>query len=384
MNLFKEKEADSNMAHLPLKKLLAFHYEQLSAAEKDDVQAHLDACDSCEKNLTLLVKPEQMLKTKPASTGTRVTEQPACLSPETIGKYLNHELLPSEIPAVEKHLVVCEDCRHQLVEIAQICTEPVPAEARKKLERLPPHEISEHVNAILRLVPSDEEAPSLLEKWQNWIHAHIPELRLARNVAIAGGMVAAIFFAGAQPFRSWRANAQANLGVENLKQEWTVTIDDLRPAENLRENMFTITHGPEEKALADKVEGKFRAALAWDEKNRTARFGLATYRYFIKDLNTADSLVAVLLQENPQDFEVWNNRGLIAARRDDSTAALAAFAHALQIRPDYAIAVYNRAALWQRLGRRAEAREAWQRYLKLDFASSWRDVAQKRLQELDE
>jgi cytochrome c-type biogenesis protein CcmH/NrfG len=54
-------------------------------------------------------------------------------------------------------------------------------------------------------------------------------------------------------------------------------------------------------------------------------------------------LIAVLLDENPQGFEAWNNRGLIAARREDSTAALTAFTHALQIRPDFAIAAYNRA-----------------------------------------
>ncbi|GEM_PF-5376419 len=371
------------MAHLPLKKLLAFHYDQLSAAEKDDVQAHLDACASCEKNLTLLIKPEQALKIKPASTGTRVTEQTACLSPETIGKYINHELLPAELPAAEKHLASCETCRHQLLSISQISIAPVSEEARRFLAALPPLEISEHVNAVMKLIPPDEEEPSLLGKWQDWIHAHIPELRRARNVAVASGMIAAIFFAGAQPFRSWRANWHANTGVENLKQEWTVTIDDLRPAENLREDMFTVTHGPEDQALAGKIEGEFRAALAWDKKNRTARLGLATYRYFSDDLSTADSLIAVLLDENPQDFEAWNNRGLIAARREDSTAALTAFTRALQIRPDFAIAAYNRAALLHQLGRRNEARQAWQEYLKLDAASKWRAVAQKRLQESD-
>jgi len=369
------------MAHLPLKKLLAFHYDQLTAAEKDDVQAHLDACASCEKNLTLLVKPELALKIKPASTGTRVAEQTACLSPETIGKYINQELLPAEIPIAEKHLASCEDCRHQLVAISQIGLEPVSEEARKILEALPPLEISEHVNAIMKLMPPEEEEPSRLEKWQDWIHAHIPELRLARNVAVAGGMMAAIFFAGEQPFRNWRANAHANTGVENLKQEWTITLDDLRPAENLREDMFSITHGPEDKALAGKIEGQFRAALAWDKNNHPARLGLATYRYFIGDLSAADSLIAVLLDESAQDFEAWNNRGLIAARREDSTAALAAFARALQIRPDYAIAAYNRAALLHQLGRRDEAGKAWQEYLKLDAASNWGKVAQRRWRE---
>jgi len=372
------------MAHLPLKKLLAFHYDQLSAAEKDEAQAHLEACAACEKNLTLLVKPEQTLKLKPASTGTRVAGPAACLSPETIGKYINHELLPAVIPPVEQHLVACENCRQQLAVISQISVEPVSEEVRQALAALPPFTISEHVAAIMKLLPADEEHPPLLEKWKDWIQAHIPELRFARNAAFAAALVAAIFFAGAPTFRNWRATVHAGAGMKNLKQEWTITVDDLRPAEDLRENMFTETHGSEHKELADEIESKFHAALAWDEKNRTARFGLATYRYFIKDLNTADSLVAVLLQENPQDFEVWNNRGLIAARRDDSTAALAALAHALQIRPDYAIAAYNRAALLHQLGRRAEAREAWQNYLQLDLASQWREVAQKRLQESDE
>jgi len=372
------------MAHLPLKKLLAYHYDKLSSAEKALMQEHLDDCGFCSENLTRLVQPEQTLKKiSPAKTGTRVTEM-ACLSPETIGKYINHELPSSKMTRAEKHLAACAGCRQQLIKIAQICVEPVSEEEKKILAALPPFEISEQIQKIFALMPKNKPA-SRLERLAEWIYPHIPELVAAgraRNLALVAGILLITILAGYQPFRNWRAGRHADIAMMKLQNAWTITDEALRPAADFRQSLFSQTHSAEETPGADTVEIEFQQALQWNKSHRQARLGFATYLLFTGNLSAADSLFTLLLQENPRDFEAWNNLGLVSAQREDSAAALANFEKALQIQPAYAIAAYNRADLLHLLSRREEAKLAWEYFLKLDAQSKWAEAARRRWRDL--
>ncbi len=56
---------------------------------------------------------------------------------------------------------------------------------------------------------------------------------------------------------------------------------------------------------------------------------------------------------------------------------------ALDREPDHLAASFNLAHVWQRLGLREKARNAWQRYLDLDLKSAWRLEAQRQLGSLE-
>lgn len=370
--------------HFPLKKLLAFHDNQLSAAENADIKTHLDTCTFCAENLSLLTHHKPPVKIPPA-VGAETAHKTTCPTPEIIGKYITHELPPSEHHELERHLTGCVNCRHQLATILESSSEPVSEDEKRTLAALPPFDISESVQQVISLLPQTATPPSILERLAGWIYPHIPgsdRLRPAWKIALAPAIILLICLAGYQPFRKWQADRHADLAITRLQNAWTITDDDLRPANDFRLSIFSQTHSPEETPGADTVETEFHRALQWDEKNHAARLGLATYRCFTGDWEAADSIITLLIDENAQDFAAWNNRGLITAQREDSTAALAAFERALQIRPDYATAAYNRADLLHRLGRRDQAIQAWQNYLQLDSASEWAEVARRRLRDL--
>lgn len=371
------------MAHLPLKKLLAFYYNQLSTAEKEDTQAHLDACDSCEKNLTLLVKPEQMLKTKPASTGTRVTEQFICLPPEMIGKYINHELLPVEIPPIEKHLASCENCRQLLVAIAECCNEPVSEETRKSLDRLPPRKTSEHVTAILRLMPKTIKPIKINPKEKSWLDillsgSRIPRPAYVLTVILLLGVIGKWW---AWPeYRYVRLVSQSK--AQLLKQHQIYYFNELRPAGDYRSSEKKQEMGVEEQPQT--LEAVLQQTLAYKENGEAGLINLAQYYLLEKYLAAADSVLKVLEMRVPQNAAVRNDRGYWLYQRGHYEAAAAAFAEAFALDPRLDEALYNLAITHTQLGDTATARASWDKYLALaTLKPEWRNAARAQLQTLE-
>jgi len=89
------------------------------------------------------------------------------------------------------------------------------------------------------------------------------------------------------------------------------------------------------------------------------------------------------------DATLWNDLGAAeysAAQRFHQPSrygqALAAFDRALSLDADYAEALFNRALTLERLGLHAAAREAWERYLRIDAGSPWAAEAREHLQRL--
>lgn len=380
---FKEKKVDSNMAHLPLKKLLAFHYNQLSTAEKEDAQAHLDACDSCGKNLTLLVKPEQMLKTKPASTGTRVTEQSTCLPPEMIGKYINHELLPVEIPPIEKHLASCENCRHLFVAIAQCCNEPVSEEIRKNLARLPSRKTSEHVTAILRLMPKTIKPIKINPKGKSWLDMLFPGGRIPRpaytlTTILLLGVIGKWWAWPEYHYIRFVSQSKAQL----LTQHRIYYLNELRPAGDYRSSEQKQEMGVEEKPQT--LEAVLQQTLAYKKNGEAGLINLAQYYLLEKYLAAADSVLKVLEMRVPQNAAVRNDRGYWLYQRGHYAAAAAAFAEAFALNPRLDEALYNLAITQTQLGDTATARASWEKYLALaHLKPEWRNAARAQLQALE-
>lgn len=369
------------MLHLPLRKLLAFHYNQLHADEKEDVQAHLDDCDACEKNLTMLVKPERLLKSKPASTGTRVTEssQSTCLSPEMIGKYINAELLPAEIPPVEKHLAYCESCRQQFIALAECCTEPLPAETQKKIERLPPREISAHVNAIQKIIhqlDDSEKPPVIFKPHRPWW----PSVLAPRPAFVAVLLLIATGMGWLVPL--YRYNRLVEQGeTELLSQHQVYYLSEIRPAGGFSPSTGTENMAPNPKPQT--LEALLRQPLTLKENGQRGLCNLARYYLLKKNGLAADSVLKILEAQSPQDAAVRNDRGYWFYQRGQYDAAATAFTEAYALDPKLDEALFNLAATHAQRGDTVSAKSTWEEYLKLDpLKPEWRKAAQARLQTL--
>lgn len=374
MNTFTEKKADSNMAHLTLKKLLAFHYDQLSTAEKEDAQSHLDACDSCSQSLAFLVKPEQTLKIKPASTGTRVTDPAACLAPEDLDKYFNHQLLPAELPRFEKHLAACENCRQQLVALlAQPANERLPEETKEKIEHLPPHEISEHVagiQKIIRMIGEPSEGPGKVRPRNHW---------LSSLLALRPAFVTVLLLIVAGKFWLWPLYRYDRLVAQGetqlLAQHKIHYLSELRPAGGFRSSEQIQPMGTEDEK-PQNLEALLRQALTFKPKGQNALRNLARYYLLEKRLTAADSVLKILEAEAPHEAAVRHDRGCWFYQSGEYEAAASAFAAAYAANPQLEEALYNLAITQKQLGDLAAARRSWEAYLALpNLKPEWRNAA---------
>jgi anti-sigma factor RsiW len=372
--------------HIPLKSLFACQREELSHTEKSKIHRHLAECENCAQNAELISQLYRPPDTKSADASghagkANVPKETACPSTETVGKFMTGELSGSEHRDVEKHLAACDGCRKELAEIFRVSVAPVSEEEQALLESLPPVEISEAVRKIMELMPPAPEKPRLVERLPHWLRPHIPELRLPRP-AWGFAMVALLavgYFAAREPYREWRGRVHASAGIAEMQKAFALTEDDLRPAVDIPLSIFSTTHGGESAEGVDPVLAKFQEALAWDPTNRAAKRGLAAYWYLQRNFASAETLLGALVAQDSLDYETWNNLGLIAAQREDTAAALAAFERVLQIRPNFAPAAFNRAALLQQTGRLQEAKAAWQDYLEIDSASEWAKLAHRQL-----
>lgn len=204
--------------------------------------------------------------------------------------------------------------------------------------------------------------------------------RPAFGLALA--IIIVLFFFGKEPYKAWRASANAKAGLVYLKNTWHVSSEDLRPPGKFEPSLFSVTLGAKSTEKKDPAVENFEKALQWDAKNRQALHGLATYWYFTGQLGRTDSLLKILIQQDSLDYEAWNLMALIAARKGDIEGALKFFQKALKIHPDYPEAAYNRALVLQQARRLDEARQAWQAYLKIDNQSRWAEIVRRRLSKI--
>ena len=89
----------------------------------------------------------------------------------------------------------------------------------------------------------------------------------------------------------------------------------------------------------------------------------------------------VLIERAAPTADRENDRGVLLLARGDAPEALASFDRALELDGGHAAARFNRALALEALGRKAEARTAWERYLEVAAgdAAGWREEAKARL-----
>ncbi len=102
------------------------------------------------------------------------------------------------------------------------------------------------------------------------------------------------------------------------------------------------------------------------ENNPTILFYIANSYSFNNNLNESLKYLDKALEINPQDAEVWNNKGANLVDLGRSEDALAASNKALEINPQYAEAWYNKGLILNILGREEEAKMAFENANKLD------------------
>ncbi|MFQ5823287.1 MAG: tetratricopeptide repeat protein [bacterium] len=378
MDTKTENLARNHISHRVLQSVI--NKNDSALLKSSEIIEHLNQCQKCSELIEIIKDVKAFAgRTKPDAD---LNHPPRIDLAETITRAYEQSLSPKEAANFLSHLETCSQCFNYVGLVLEDSFSPLPENIETELEVYSNISIAEKA---LELIPSQPSKTTIKLNiiWEKMksifsgvfeIIKQKPAPRLAFVVILIIGIAI-----GQGQFREWRAMVHTKAGMEHLQNTWKITDDDLRPPGNFPRSIFSITHSPESTEGTAPSVSEFETALRWDENNKEAKRGLAIYWCFTGNLAGADSLLRTILVLDKLDFEAWNLLGLVAARQENSTRALNAFEKALQIRPDYAEAAYNRAMVLQQLGHLEKAKKAWQEYLKIESQSEWSEVAKKRL-----
>jgi tetratricopeptide (TPR) repeat protein len=148
--------------------------------------------------------------------------------------------------------------------------------------------------------------------------------------------------------------------------------------ETLR-GMLEAASAAEEDEQLEMAAQWYRTALAAYGPNADVCFQLAEILYRSADLSAARERYYCAIELDPELLEARANLGCVLAECGQLELAIAAFEGALRQYPDYADVHFHMARALDELGRDAEARIHWQRFVELAPASPWADEAVERL-----
>ncbi|MFQ5707422.1 MAG: tetratricopeptide repeat protein [bacterium] len=349
----------------------------------EESRQHLERCDRC-RELVDFVKEIKTISGD--SKPSHVDKHPSRMEmTEVINRTYEGTLQAVEAANFAGHVGHCPRCLKYVETVFEESFSPIGQDLEDDLTDYSPISIAENV---LDACPPDLPEQSLASTsiWSAFKRGmqtvfEAIQLRPGTGLAVVVVIFAIVLF-GQRRFRQWRAEVHTNAGFEALRQDWMITTDDLRPSGGFPLSIFSVTHAPGASEAPNEAVKQFSSALDWDKNDNAAYRGLATSAYFQGRLARADSLLKLLIAQDPQDYQAWNMLGLIAARLQDSTRALVAFERASKIRPDFVEAIYNSARIFELTGQTEAARRAYQQYLQIDPQSEWADWVRRKLSTL--
>jgi tetratricopeptide (TPR) repeat protein len=376
MDITSKNLQTTHVSHSVLKSIIEKDLELLKSPE---ISHHLEYCNRCREIVEIITDAQKSAgETKP---DTELGHPSRLYLDETITKVYEQSLTPKEAANFLSHLHTCAQCLDYVELTLEDSLKPLPENIEQELALYSKISLAKQALGLISYPPEPTlRLKNILQKINNAVGGLLESVKVRPAWSFAWLVFIIIAFAvGQNQFRTWRAAVGVKAGMNHLQKTWSITPDDLRPASNFPPSIFSVTHGPGESKKADPVVEDFNSALKWDKNNKAAKRGLAIYWCFTGNLERADSLLKELLERDNLDYEAWNILGSVAARRDDTAAALNAFEKALKIRRDYPEAAYNRAMILQQLGRIEEARKAWKYYLTIDRQSEWSRVVKRKL-----
>ncbi|MCG3158958.1 MAG: hypothetical protein DKINENOH_05606 [bacterium] len=306
------------------------------------------------------------MATKP---GESVREGPdlssSCLSEAQMLSYLEDTLEPQEKLQVETHLSSCRDCFELFSTVLEYALQPPTTEeqaagpsSRDSLAGLPP--------------PFVPQTPRLFSYWRP---------------LLAAAAALLVLFAGVPQYRQWQSRKTVAETRTLLNQQDRITSrEELRLSGNLEYDEFTTVMGPEQSAPLPAMQEKLQRALQSDPKNHQAEQLLGRFHLrVLKDTAQAEVHFRRAHALAPGEAAVLNDLGVLAWCRGDYEQALDWFTQALQQKPEFVEAQFNKANLLQMQGQTEQARQEWQNYRKLasrEQDTDWPAVASDRENQL--
>ncbi len=117
--------------------------------------------------------------------------------------------------------------------------------------------------------------------------------------------------------------------------------------------------------------------------SRRARQALARFYLINREFDRAERELKKLLDIDPHQAEVHNDLGVLFLERERYAEALRHFERALELDGQFVEALFNRALCEQKMMLLETARKDWERYLRVEKISQWREEASRYIEDLE-
>ncbi len=309
---------------------------------------------------------------------------PQCPNEARILTYSEGKPSPRMRAELESHFAICNDCRSLLVLLTRFNNEPF-----ENLTPVSEEGVKKQTARILAFIENDEQKRNTASR-EGDRHVHIPGEKKGFFVPYPQlAMVALVICAISAGLLVWQINSRKSEtpAMQTLAQ----AMKDERRSETrisggLDYSPYMVTRGAAESDDLQLKRALNKLKFAEDDSAPVeARLALArVHLAFEKPEHTqqAFAILGQLMSKGIESPEILNDYGVANYQIQKYNEAIEDFNKALGKKPDYAEALFNKALAEERAYRYSDAKQSWQRFIKLSSDAKWIDEAEKRLNAL--
>ncbi|HEV2388629.1 MAG TPA: CHAT domain-containing protein [Candidatus Acidoferrales bacterium] len=341
----------------------------------EDARRHVAACALCRERFSDFRAAERKLQGLSMSAGQSRERGAGCPADGEWAQLAAGLLDESQAERFVEHAAGCEYCGRQLSETFEDLAGELTPEDERLLNLLPSSQpegrkrLASQLAAAAKAQTSNRQWPQ--RQWPWAIASAVVVAIVIAGVGLRGRFGGRPGDAASLLAEAYSTHREMELRIPGARYATLSTergaVDRSRRLALLRAEVMIDRHLDEQTASAvwlalngraDLLEGKFRQAQATLE--RALRLEPNSPEIFT-DLATAYDELA---QQESRD--------------DDYLLAAARLTDALRVEPDNAVALFNRALVYEQIGSYPLAIEDWERYLRVDPSSAWAEQEAKQ------
>jgi tetratricopeptide (TPR) repeat protein len=317
---------------------------------------------------------QNLLGSKPPRAAATV-----CPTESDILNYTENRLPATALDRLEQHFAGCEDCRGLLVVLARF--------PEAELAELPPPssaEVQQQTARVLQMIEASEgrNAVPITGKKAGSATRRGWAYRFRMPLAAAAVILCAVIVGGI--YLITRSQPASDAARQSLAQAMK---DERRSAARFSGGFdyspYVATRGSNDSPdfYLNRALGELRAAESADASTEMRQMLARAYLAFdrLEQARQAQAILTSLRARGVETAELFNDLGVAQFQLQSYDAAIASFSRALEIKPAYGEALFNRALAQESAARYSEARRDWQQFLGSASDAKWKAEAERHL-----
>ncbi|MBD3287472.1 hypothetical protein GF337_01600 [candidate division KSB1 bacterium] len=310
-----------------------------------------------------------------------------CLNDDLLGRYSCGDVTNAEIEAVELHLNQCENCRQILASIIRNEFSPLTEAEKNEIEKRIINSPEELVEKLFAKYEQEDlqakqdikkrKAKNLIDKIKDFISRwEIPQQRwkpaIATLVLLA---VSIISFLLAIDY--YNTDYQISTAENILQDEHRIYIENARLSGGYQSSGISslLAADDDEASYLDQAESRLENALEHDPHSNKAKQLLAQIFIIRQQQTRADSLYSEMDNQNKLSAPLLNDIGVLHFHQQDWQGADRYFQSAIDKDPNFPEPYYNLALTKIKSGDASEINVLLNKYMNLESDDAWKAAA---------